>query len=104
MNFSLVKRSFRIAGDRVDVSIEDVFWTGLDDIAGAWATTPTQLIAKIEAGRNGVNLASAIRVYVLGYFLMQAKSLDDQDKAPDRTAHAAASAPLFRARRQRWLN
>ncbi|MFN3892252.1 MAG: ribbon-helix-helix domain-containing protein [Beijerinckiaceae bacterium] len=61
----LRKRSLDIAGHRTSVSLEDAFWDALRDIAAAEKVSLAGLIARIDAGRSGQNLSSAIRVYVL---------------------------------------
>lgn len=59
------KRSLDIAGHRTSVSLEDAFWNALGDIAAARGVSLASLVARIDAAREGENLSSAIRVYVL---------------------------------------
>ena len=66
MNSGVTKRSVMIAGHRTSVSIEDPFWDALREIAGARGQSVQALIGAIDAGRDGQNLSSAIRVFVLG--------------------------------------
>ena len=61
----VTKRSLTIAGHRTSISLEDVFWTALRDIANERAMTPAALVAEIDRGRGAANLSSAIRVHVL---------------------------------------
>jgi predicted DNA-binding ribbon-helix-helix protein len=63
-----VKRSFAIKGHRTSVSMEAQFWTALHEAAALEATTPTQLVARIDAQRGTGGLSSAVRVYLLEYF------------------------------------
>lgn len=58
------KRSVRIAGHRTSVSLEDVFWRELTELAAQRRLSVNALIAAIDAERSG-NLSSAIRVFVL---------------------------------------
>ncbi|MBF0306239.1 MAG: ribbon-helix-helix domain-containing protein [Alphaproteobacteria bacterium] len=58
------KRSVLIAGHATSVSIEAPFWDALKDIATRRGLSLNDLIAEIDAGREG-NLSSAIRVFVL---------------------------------------
>ncbi|MBF0393671.1 MAG: ribbon-helix-helix domain-containing protein [Alphaproteobacteria bacterium] len=58
------KRSVLIAGHATSVSIEAPFWDALKDIATRRGLSLNDLIAEIDAGRDG-NLSSAIRVFVL---------------------------------------
>lgn len=61
----LRKRSLDIAGHRTSVSLEDAFWNALREIAVAEGVSLAGLIARIDAVRQGENLSSAIRVFVL---------------------------------------
>lgn len=61
----LRKRSLDIAGHRTSVSLEDAFWNALREIAVAEGVSLASLIARIDAARQGENLSSAIRVFVL---------------------------------------
>ncbi len=60
----VIKRSLMIAGHRTSISLEDVFWNGLKQIAGQKQMSLAALVAEIDAARARVNLSSAIRVYV----------------------------------------
>jgi predicted DNA-binding ribbon-helix-helix protein len=64
MSGSIVKRSVSIAGHRTSVSLEAPFWDALRGIANARARSVQSLIGEIDAGRDGQNLSSAIRVFV----------------------------------------
>lgn len=61
----VTKRSVMIAGHRTSVSLEDPFWEALREIAAARGESVQALIGTIDAGRDGQNLSSAIRVFVL---------------------------------------
>lgn len=65
---ALQKRSVSIAGHRTSVSMENIFWGGLKDIAAARGVPVAQLIRDIDAGRTS-NLSSAIRVFVLSHYM-----------------------------------
>lgn len=64
-----VKRSVTIAGHETSISLEPVFWAGLNDAAIAEQLPLNALIAQIDAERIAArptpNLASALRVWVL---------------------------------------
>jgi predicted DNA-binding ribbon-helix-helix protein len=62
---ALRKRSVMIAGHRTSVSLEAPFWEALQALAAARGLSVQALIGRIDAGRAGQNLSSAIRVYVL---------------------------------------
>jgi predicted DNA-binding ribbon-helix-helix protein len=61
----VVKRSLVIAGHRTSVSLEDAFWRRLRAIAAERGLSLNSLAAMIDASRDGANLSSAIRVFVL---------------------------------------
>jgi predicted DNA-binding ribbon-helix-helix protein len=64
----IVKRSIFFAGHRTSVSLEDAFWKGLKENAGARRMSLSQLVASIGAKRRGNNLSSAIRLLVLNFY------------------------------------
>ena len=61
----LKKRSFSISGHRTSIALEPEFWTALETEARGKAVALAALVARIDAGRAGRNLASALRVHVL---------------------------------------
>jgi predicted DNA-binding ribbon-helix-helix protein len=61
----LKKRSFSIAGHRTSIALEPEFWTALEIQARSAGLALAALVARIDAGRAGRNLASALRVHVL---------------------------------------
>jgi predicted DNA-binding ribbon-helix-helix protein len=65
MTGGITKRSVMIAGHRTSVSLEDPFWDALRGIADTRGLSVQALIGEIDAGRDGQNLSSAIRVFVL---------------------------------------
>ena len=46
------------------LTLEDVFWEALREIAAARGMSVNALVTEIDAGRTG-NLSSAVRVFVL---------------------------------------
>lgn len=68
---AVIKRSVRIARHSTSISLEDVFWDALREIATARGLSLNALIAEIDAARSGDdpgNLSSAARVYALQWF------------------------------------
>ena len=49
------------------VSLEDAFWSILKDIAQAQGTTVSRTVTEIDKSRQGGNLSSAIRLFVLDW-------------------------------------
>lgn len=60
-----VKHSLTLRGHRTSVSLEQAFWDGFRDIAAARGQTMNALAVEIDAARQDIGLASAIRVFVL---------------------------------------
>jgi predicted DNA-binding ribbon-helix-helix protein len=68
MNSTVKKRSIVISGHKTSISLEDKFWTCLGQIARERSTTASELIGGVDAMRNGGNLSSTIRVFVLNHY------------------------------------
>ncbi len=67
MGSQVLKHSIVIAHHKTSVSLEDQFWSGLKEIAGARHETISGLVDVINAKHEG-NLSSAIRQFVLAYY------------------------------------
>ncbi len=68
MKSPVVKRSIVIGGHKTSVSLEDAFWKGLKESAGARDLTLSKLVAAIDSERRHGNLSSAIRLFVLDFY------------------------------------
>jgi len=68
MKSAVRKHSVYINRRKTSVSLEDDFWFGLLEIAVIKKATVPGLVARIDAGRNTLNLSSAIRMFVFKYF------------------------------------
>ena len=68
MNSTVKKRSIVIGSHKTSISLEDSFWTSLRQIARERATTASELVGMLDAGRNGANLSSTIRIFVLEHY------------------------------------
>jgi predicted DNA-binding ribbon-helix-helix protein len=68
MSSTVVKRSIVIAGHRTSISLEDSFWKALKQIAKQRGETLSDIVAAIDDKRDGGNLSSAIRVFVLDHY------------------------------------
>lgn len=66
--FAVVKRSVVIGGHKTSVSLEDVFWQSLREIAEQRGTTLSAVLDDIDAHRKNSNLSSHIRMFVLDYY------------------------------------
>ena len=86
MKSCLVQRALTINNRKIRLRMELLFWTSLEEIAAARATTAPELIGSIDAGRAGADLSSAIRAYVLDYFQVMIRGLNGADDAPQAPA------------------
>ena len=68
MNSTVKKRSIVIGSHKTSISLEDKFWTCLRQIARERSTTASELIGMVDEMRNGGNLSSTIRVFVLNHY------------------------------------
>jgi predicted DNA-binding ribbon-helix-helix protein len=59
------KRSLTISGHRTSLSLEPEFWAVLKGAAQEERKSLAALVAEIDRGREGRNLSSALRVWVL---------------------------------------
>jgi predicted DNA-binding ribbon-helix-helix protein len=85
MKSAVLKRSIRLDGRKTSISLEDVFWTELKEIARFQGVTVSSLVTAIAA-RTQANLSSAIRVFVVEH-------LRDKNKrmSPPHTVSAVSS-------------
>jgi predicted DNA-binding ribbon-helix-helix protein len=62
------KRSVVVQEHKTSVSLEDVFWESLKEIASSRQTGVSELVNAIDAERPSTNLSSAIRLFVLDHY------------------------------------
>ena len=81
----VLKRSIVVGRHKTSVSLEDVFWQELRQIAHDLGLHLSQLVARIDAERQHGNLSSAIRLFV---FEQRCKSTDasSRDEQPASVA------------------
>lgn len=65
------KRSVVLGQRKTSVSVEDAFWDALREIAIEQRESLSDLIGAIDADRRRGNLSSAIRLFVLHYYVDQ---------------------------------
>ena len=67
---NIIKRSIRIGNHRTSISIENEFWSELENEAKIQKLSMNRLILKIDTQRpkDYVNLSSYIRVWILQKF------------------------------------
>jgi predicted DNA-binding ribbon-helix-helix protein len=89
---TVIKRSIVIDRHKTSISIEDVFWNSLKEIARERGSTLSELVASIDSGRGaGSNLSSAIRVFILEHYRARLESVENNQ--PASNAPAAVGSP-----------
>lgn len=68
MKSPVAKRSIVIDDHKTSVSLEEAFWSGMKEIAGARSITLSDLVSEIDRNRDHRNLSSAIRLKVLAHY------------------------------------
>ena len=68
MKSPVVKRSIVIAHHKTSVSLEDAFWKGLKEIAGARDVNLSDLVTQVDSERQQGNLSSALRLFILDHY------------------------------------
>ena len=68
MKSLIVKWSIVLAGHKTSVSLEEVFWATLKEIASDRRIPLSELISGIDKQRQHGNLSSALRLFVLDYY------------------------------------
>jgi predicted DNA-binding ribbon-helix-helix protein len=66
---SPIKRSIMLHGRKTSVSLEEPFWQAVQMIAKERKMTAGALIAEVDRARGQSNLSSAIRTFVLAYYV-----------------------------------
>ena len=64
----ILKRSIVLNGRHTSISLEDVFWVALKDIARTKGIGVQQLIGQIGSGRRPTNLSSVLRQHILEWY------------------------------------
>jgi len=73
MKSLIVKRSIVLGGHKTSISLEEAFWNGMKMIAWERKMTLSELVGSIDEAREHANLSSAIRLFVLGYYMNNAE-------------------------------
>jgi predicted DNA-binding ribbon-helix-helix protein len=96
MKSAVTKRSMVLNGRQTSVTLEDVFWTELKEIAYSQGVTVSNVIAAIDATRKQSNLPSTIRIFVLEHLRNKDKSAGPRRSAQPneiRSTHAWRGYP-----------
>ena len=70
---TVAKRTVIVGTHKTSVSMESEFWFALKEIAAQEGVAIAALVTRIDADRQHANLSSAIRLYVLDYYVRLAK-------------------------------
>jgi predicted DNA-binding ribbon-helix-helix protein len=65
MKSPVIKHAIRVDGHNTSITLEDAFWSCLKEIAQAQGATLSQTVTEIDRMRQGSNLSSSIRLFVL---------------------------------------
>jgi predicted DNA-binding ribbon-helix-helix protein len=76
---TIFKRCIVLDGRKTSVSLEDVFWNSLDEIAAREGMSPSELVAGIDRSRERHSLSSAIRLFVLDEYRHRAHPATSPD-------------------------
>ena len=94
MKSSVIKHSIDIDGHKTSVSLEDEFWEGLREIAERQRITVSALTKQIDKERHDCNLSSAIRVFVVKHFKLQAANgATAHDYVDAKVVHNGMASP-----------
>jgi predicted DNA-binding ribbon-helix-helix protein len=92
MKSPVIKHSIILNGHKTSVSLEDQFWAGLREIAARENMAVSALVERIDNGRTGHNLSSAIRVFVLAHFRART---GQQNVLSDQSDRSVSTAPTI---------
>jgi predicted DNA-binding ribbon-helix-helix protein len=82
----VLKRSIVVGRHRTSISLEDVFWNELREIAHRRGVHLSELVGHIDGERQHCNLSSAIRMFVLEQARGRAESAQGTKSEPDPAA------------------
>ena len=73
-DYEIKKHSITLKGHPTSITLENIFWRALLNIANERNKTISQILNHIDNNRNG-NLSSAVRIYVLRQILKENHNL-----------------------------
>ncbi|MFA6265209.1 MAG: ribbon-helix-helix domain-containing protein [Pseudolabrys sp.] len=96
MNSAIIKRSILIMGRKTSISLEDMFWHALKDIAAEQRVSTPSLLTEIDRKRGETNFSSAVRQFVMAYYIGLVSEYRDAAtqsvEPPARDSHNGATA------------
>ena len=100
MNATITKRSVLINGRKTSISLEDMFWHGLKDIAAEQQMSAAMLLVQIDKTRGNINFSSAVRQFVTAHYinlvstLRQAPGGGANTRVIDKRSGSVALSPM----------
>jgi len=94
MKSLVTKRSVVIAGHKTSVSLEDAFWDELKIFAEQQRMTLSSVVNDIDTKREGGNLSSAIRLFVLQRAQARAREISAQRQSGGAAAGSGTHAGI----------
>jgi len=93
MKSVVLKHAIAINGHKTSITLEDEFWTALQEIAVERKLTRSALVSIIDRERGDVgNLSSALRLFVLRRYRSAAGSAGSQQPAASNQKKALVTA------------
>ena len=68
MKSAVIKRSVLVSGHKTSVSLEDIFWQALKELAVKKNIALCDMVDEIDKARTSANLSSALRQHVMEHF------------------------------------
>ncbi len=90
MNSGIIKRSVLLKGRKTSISLEDMFWHALKDIAAERHVSTATLLVQINDTRGTTNMSSAVRQFVMAFYIGLVNEYR-QGASASRGAHAPVS-------------
>lgn len=79
MDAKLLTRNVVIDGKRTTIRLESAIWDAVEDLCARENISRHELCSRVEAGRDGLNRAQAIRAVVMNYFRFSLVSSDSSE-------------------------
>ncbi|MGB1361503.1 MAG: ribbon-helix-helix domain-containing protein [Alphaproteobacteria bacterium] len=73
-DYEIKKHSITLKGHATSITLENIFWRTLQDIARGKGETVSQILNNIDSRRTG-NLSSEVRIYVIRHLLKENHNL-----------------------------
>jgi predicted DNA-binding ribbon-helix-helix protein len=94
----VLKRSIVVGRHRTSISLEDVFWNELREIAHRRGVHLSELVGHIDGERQHCNLSSAIRMFVFEHARAGAETAQNTKGTPDPVVRDSVGTILNRNR------